>query len=138
MHLYACMLSLGAVGYAMLRPTSCRPCCRIAVGILACTLLPPTPITESTGSVPTPITESTGSAPIVGCSGYLPSSAYHAMLMLFFFIMPAAMSGLGNLLLPIHLSTPEMLYPRVNNLGGILYSASVHVCSSRHSLCYLL
>ena len=55
------------------------------------------------------------------------------MLMLFFFIMPAAMSGLGNLLLPIHLSTPEMLYPRVNNLGGILYSASVHVCTSRHT-----
>ncbi len=41
----------------------------------------------------------------------------HAMLMLFFFIMPSAMSGLGNILLPIHISTPEMLYPKVNNLG---------------------
>nr|ATQ37495.1 cytochrome c oxidase subunit 1 [Rhynchopus euleeides] len=44
----------------------------------------------------------------------------HAMLMLFFFIMPAAMSGLGNLLLPVQLSTPEMMYPKVNNLGAWL------------------
>ena len=39
------------------------------------------------------------------------------MLMLFFFIMPSAMSGLGNLLLPVLLATPEMAFPKVNNLG---------------------
>ena len=41
----------------------------------------------------------------------------HAMIMIFFFIMPATMAGLGNLLLPIMLSTPEMVFPKVNNLG---------------------
>jgi len=41
----------------------------------------------------------------------------HAMLMLFFFIMPGALSGLGNLLVPIQLCVPEMMFPKVNNLG---------------------
>jgi len=41
----------------------------------------------------------------------------HAMLMLFFFIMPGVMSGLGNLLVPIQLCVPEMMFPKVNNLG---------------------
>lgn len=41
----------------------------------------------------------------------------HAMLMIFFFIMPGVMSGMGNLLVPLQLSVPEMLFPKVNNLG---------------------
>nr|QHQ98700.1 cytochrome c oxidase subunit 1 [Sulcionema specki] len=41
----------------------------------------------------------------------------HAMLMIFFFIMPAMMSGFGNLMLPVLLGTPEMVFPKVNNLG---------------------
>ena len=41
----------------------------------------------------------------------------HAMLMIFFFIMPGVMSGLGNLLVPIQLCVPELLFPKVNNLG---------------------
>lgn len=44
----------------------------------------------------------------------------HAMLMIFFFIMPGVMSGLGNLLVPIHLCVPEMVFPKVNNLGAWL------------------
>ena len=40
----------------------------------------------------------------------------HAMLMIFF-IMPGVMSGLGNLLLPVQLGVPELLFPKVNNLG---------------------
>ena len=43
---------------------------------------------------------------------------YHAMLMLFFFIMPGVLSGLGNLLVPIQLCVPEMMFPKVNNLGS--------------------
>jgi len=39
------------------------------------------------------------------------------MLMIFFFIMPGVMSGLGNLLVPIQLCVPEMMFPKVNNLG---------------------
>ena len=39
------------------------------------------------------------------------------MMMIFFFIMPGVMSGLGNVLLPVHLGVPEMVFPKVNNLG---------------------
>ena len=42
----------------------------------------------------------------------------HAMLMIFFFIMPGVMSGLGNLLLPVQLGVPEMMFPKVNNIGA--------------------
>lgn len=42
----------------------------------------------------------------------------HAILMLFFFIMPGVMSGLGNLLLPVQLGVPEMMFPKVNNIGA--------------------
>jgi len=41
----------------------------------------------------------------------------HAMLMIFFFIMPTLISGFGNLLLPVILGVPEMVFPKVNNLG---------------------
>lgn len=41
----------------------------------------------------------------------------HAILMLFFFIMPGVMSGLGNLLVPIQVGVPELLFPKVNNIG---------------------
>ena len=47
----------------------------------------------------------------------VPHPTPHAMLMLFFFIMPGVMSGLGNLLVPIQLCVPEMVFPKVNNLG---------------------
>ena len=39
------------------------------------------------------------------------------MLMIFFFIMPGVMSGLGNLLVPIQMCVPELMFPKVNNLG---------------------
>jgi heme/copper-type cytochrome/quinol oxidase subunit 1 len=39
------------------------------------------------------------------------------MLMVFLLIMPGVMSGLGNLLVPIQLCVPEMVFPKVNNLG---------------------
>jgi len=41
----------------------------------------------------------------------------HAMLMIFFFIMPAVISGFGNMLLPLILGVPEMVFPKINNLG---------------------
>lgn len=41
----------------------------------------------------------------------------HAMLMIFFFIMPAVMAGFGNVFLPILLGVPEMVFPKINNLG---------------------
>jgi heme/copper-type cytochrome/quinol oxidase subunit 1 len=39
--------------------------------------------------------------------------------MLFFFIMPGVMSGLGNLLVPIQLGVPELMFPKVNNIGAV-------------------
>jgi heme/copper-type cytochrome/quinol oxidase subunit 1 len=41
----------------------------------------------------------------------------HAMLMIFFFVMPATVSGFGNLLLPVLASVPEMVFPKINNVG---------------------
>lgn len=56
----------------------------------------------------------------------------HAMLMLFFFIMPGVMSGLGNLLVPIQLCVPEMMFPKVNNLGNKVLS-TVHRDTSTYA-----
>ena len=39
------------------------------------------------------------------------------MLMIFFFVMPATVSGFGNLLLPTLSGVPEMVFPKVNNVG---------------------
>ena len=41
----------------------------------------------------------------------------HAMLMIFFFVMPATVSGFGNILLPLSNGVPEMVFPKINNLG---------------------
>jgi len=44
----------------------------------------------------------------------------HAMLMIFWYIMPSLFSGFGNLILPSLLGVPEMIFPRINNLSLIL------------------
>lgn len=44
----------------------------------------------------------------------------HAMLMIFWFIMPSLFSGFGNLTLPGLLGVPEMVFPRINNLSLLL------------------
>ena len=41
------------------------------------------------------------------------------MLMIFFFVMPATVSGFGNLLLPLLSGVPEMVFPKVNNVGQV-------------------
>lgn len=41
----------------------------------------------------------------------------HAMVMIFFFVMPTVLSGCGNLLCPLLSGVPEMVFPRVNNIG---------------------
>ena len=61
----------------------------------------------------------------------------HAMLMLFFFIMPGVMSGLGNLLVPIQLCVPEMVFPKVNNLGGVISSPHYTWSNSTHASLYV-
>ena len=55
------------------------------------------------------------------------------MLMIFFFVMPATVSGFGNLLLPVLASVPEMVFPKINNVGQynrILYWSAL-CCEKR-------
>ena len=40
--------------------------------------------------------------------------------MIFFFVMTATVSGFGNLLLPVLSGVPEMVFPKVNNVGQLL------------------
>jgi cytochrome c oxidase subunit 1 len=41
----------------------------------------------------------------------------HGLLMIFFFVMPILIGGFGNWLIPIYLNTPDMAFPRLNNLS---------------------
>ena len=63
------------------------------------------------------------------------------MLMVFLLIMPGVMSGLGNLLVPIQLCVPEMVFPKVNNLGTCGTSGMLscyQVFHRYHALQYLM
>jgi len=40
----------------------------------------------------------------------------HALVMIFFFVMPFMIGGFGNLLLPVMIGAPDMSFPRLNNM----------------------
>nr|AKE07179.1 cytochrome c oxidase subunit I [Liposcelis nr. bostrychophila AZ] len=55
----------------------------------------------------------------------------HAFLMIFFFIMPLLIGGFSNWLIPIMISSPDMAFPRLNNLSfWFLPPSLVLLCSS--------
>ena len=48
----------------------------------------------------------------------------HAILMIFFMVMPAMIGGFGNWFVPIMIGSPDMAFPRLNNISFWLLIAS--------------
>merc|ERR1739838_809207 len=51
---------------------------------------------------------------------YNVSITLHGLLMIFFLVMPGLFGGFGNYFAPIFQGSPEVVYPRVNNLSILL------------------
>merc|ERR1712017_38993 len=55
---------------------------------------------------------------------YNVSITLHGLLMIFFLVMPALFGGFGNYFVPIFQGSPEVVYPRLNNLSILVFSLS--------------
>merc|ERR1712134_35575 len=51
---------------------------------------------------------------------YNVSITLHGLIMIFFLVMPALFGGFGNYFAPIFQGSPEVVYPRINNLSIII------------------
>jgi heme/copper-type cytochrome/quinol oxidase subunit 1 len=52
------------------------------------------------------------------------SITLHGLLMIFFLVMPGLFGSFGNILVPLYLGTPEVTYPRINNMSVLLIPIS--------------
>merc|ERR1712193_480262 len=55
---------------------------------------------------------------------YNVSITLHGLLMIFFLVMPSLFGGFGNYFAPIFQGSPEVVYPRVNNLSILVLCLS--------------
>merc|ERR1719461_2074054 len=51
---------------------------------------------------------------------YNVSTSLHGLLMIFFLVMPGLFGGFGNYFVPIFQGSPEVVYPRANNLSILI------------------
>merc|ERR1711871_1806529 len=56
---------------------------------------------------------------------YNVSITLHGLLMIFFLVMPGLFGGFGNYFAPIFQGSPEVVYPRVNNLSILILFISI-------------
>ena len=52
----------------------------------------------------------------------------HAVIMIFFMVMPAMIGGFGNWFVPLMIGSPDMAFPRLNNISFWLLIASFCCC----------